>query len=52
MKDEYGIDLNIAKAPIYSNKKVKMIHATSHAPMHTPDFVTLIKESKVEILGS
>jgi hypothetical protein len=45
MKDEYGIDLNIAKAPIHSNKKVKMIHATSHPPIHTPEFVTPLKES-------
>jgi hypothetical protein len=37
MKDEYGIDLNIAKAPIHHNKHVKMVRGSTNVPNSTPD---------------
>ena len=52
MKDEYGIDLNIAKAPIHSSKKFNIIHVTSHAPMPSPDNATPKRDSRIVILGS
>ena len=52
MKDEYGIDLNIAKAPIHATKNIKIIHATSHAPVPSPDIETPKRDSKLVIIGS